>query len=208
MVVYLGRCPRLYTAALSARVAHAVLRLVHTGLPTVSWSLYSAISLGLREALASRVAHSGLRMGFVENVGVVIGSLKVGLLVSRDGHGNGYGHSSRYRNGSQAARAESAAVYSLGQRPRYRSPVGNARCRRKSSRRRYHCRTARNRGDIRLYNVGISTFPQHNAYGYFYRKQAAPRPSEQAHGARLALLLRLQRDNSLMVVYLGRCPRL
>ena len=107
-----------------------------------------------------------------------------------------------------AARAESAAVYSLGQRPRYRSPVGNARCRRKSSRRRYHCRTARNRGDIRLYNVGISTFPQHNAYGYFYRKQAAPRPSEQAHGARLALLLRLQRDNSLVVVYLGRCPRL
>ena len=58
-------------------------------------------------------------MGFVENVGVVIGSLKVGLFVSRDGHGNGYGHSSRYRNGSQAARAESAAVYSLGQRPRY-----------------------------------------------------------------------------------------
>ena len=43
---------------------------------------------------------------------------------------------------------------------------------------------------------------------FFYIKQAAPRPSEQAHGARLALLLRLQRDNSLMVVYLGRCPRL
>ena len=43
---------------------------------------------------------------------------------------------------------------------------------------------------------------------YFYRKQAAPRPSGQAHDARLALLLRLQRDNSLMVVYLGRCPRL
>ena len=47
-----------------------------------------------------------------------------------------------------------------------------------------------------------------NACGYFYRKQVAPRPSEQAHGARLALLLRLQRDNSLVVVYLGRCPRL
>ena len=43
---------------------------------------------------------------------------------------------------------------------------------------------------------------------FFYIKQAAPRPSEQAHGARLALLLRLQRDNSLVVVYLGRCPRL
>ena len=43
---------------------------------------------------------------------------------------------------------------------------------------------------------------------FFYIKQVAPRPSEQAHGARLALLLRLQRDNSLMVVYLGRCPRL
>ena len=43
---------------------------------------------------------------------------------------------------------------------------------------------------------------------YFYRKQAAPRPSEQAHGARLALFLRLQRDNSLVIVYLGRCPRL
>ena len=28
----------------------------------MSWSLYSAISLGLRDALASRVAHSGLRM--------------------------------------------------------------------------------------------------------------------------------------------------
>ena len=56
--------------------------------------------------------------------------------------------------------------------------------------------------------VTISIVPQCNAYGYFYRKQAAPRPSEQAHGARLALLLRLQRDNSLVVVYLGRCPRL
>ena len=43
---------------------------------------------------------------------------------------------------------------------------------------------------------------------YFYIKQVAPRQSAQAHGARLALLLRLQRDNSLMVVYLGRCPRL
>ena len=43
---------------------------------------------------------------------------------------------------------------------------------------------------------------------FFCIKQAAPRPSEQAHGARLALLLRLQRDNSLVVVYLGRCPRL
>ena len=49
---------------------------------------------------------------------------------------------------------------------------------------------------------------QSNAYGYFYRKQAAPRPFEQAHGARLALLLRLQRADRLMVVYLGRCPRL
>ena len=43
---------------------------------------------------------------------------------------------------------------------------------------------------------------------FFYIKQAAPRPSEQAHGTRLALLLRLQRDNSLVIVYLGRCPRL
>ena len=42
----------------------------------------------------------------------------------------------------------------------------------------------------------------------FYIKQAAPRPFEQAHGARLALLLRLQRADRLMVVYLGRCPRL
>ena len=70
---------------------------------------------------------------------------------------------------------------------------------------------------------------QSSAYGYFYGKQAAPRPSgqamalglhcfyikqaaprpfEQAHGARLALLLRLQRADRLMVVYLGRCPRL
>ena len=56
--------------------------------------------------------------------------------------------------------------------------------------------------------VTIGIVSQCNAYGYFYRKQAAPRPSEQAHGARLALLLRLQRDNSLVVVYLGRCPRL
>ena len=43
---------------------------------------------------------------------------------------------------------------------------------------------------------------------YFYRKQAASRSSEQAHDARLALFLRLQRDKSLMIVYLGRCPRL
>ena len=43
---------------------------------------------------------------------------------------------------------------------------------------------------------------------FFYIKQAAPRPSEQAHGARLALLLRLQRDNSSVAIYLGRCPRL
>ena len=56
--------------------------------------------------------------------------------------------------------------------------------------------------------VTIGIVSQCNAYGYFYRTQAAPRPSEQAHDARLALLLRLQRDNSLMVVYLGRCPRL
>ena len=43
---------------------------------------------------------------------------------------------------------------------------------------------------------------------FFYIKQAAPRPSEQAHGTRLALLLRLQRDNSSVAIYLGRCPRL
>ena len=47
-----------------------------------------------------------------------------------------------------------------------------------------------------------------NAYGYFYRKQAAHRPVEQARGSRLTLLLRLQRDKSSVVVYLGRCPRL
>ena len=56
--------------------------------------------------------------------------------------------------------------------------------------------------------VTIGIVSQCNAYGYFYRTQVAPRLSAQTHGARLALLLRLQRDNSLMVVYLGRCPRL
>ena len=56
--------------------------------------------------------------------------------------------------------------------------------------------------------VTIGIVSQCNAYGYFYRTQVASRPSAQAHGARLALLLRIQRDNSLMVVYLGRCPRL
>ena len=56
--------------------------------------------------------------------------------------------------------------------------------------------------------VVLALLPIYNAYGYFYSKQASPRPSEQAHGAQLALLLRLQRDNSLVVVYLGRCPRL
>ena len=56
--------------------------------------------------------------------------------------------------------------------------------------------------------VTIGIVSQCNAYGYFYRTQVAPRLSAQAHGARLALLLRLQRDNSLLIVYLGRCPRL
>ena len=116
--------------------------------------------------------------------------------------------SERIGSASQPARAESAEVYSLGQRPRYRSPVGNARCRRSSSRRRYRSGAVCNGGGTRLYNGGIGTIPRRNAYGYFYRKQAAPRPSEQAHGAQLALLLRLQRDNSLVVEYLGRCPRL
>ena len=64
------------------------------------------------------------------------------------------------------------------------------------------------RCDAHMYNRGIGVVPKCNAYGYFYRKQAAPRPSEQTRDARLALLLRLQRDNSLMVVYLGRFPRL
>ena len=32
-----------------------------------------------------------------------------------------------------------------------------------------------------------------NAYGYFYRKQAAPRPSEQARGARFAVILTADR---------------
>ena len=59
-----------------------------------------------------------------------------------------------------------------------------------------------------LHGNGYWHYPPGLMLRYFYRKQAAPRPSEQAHGARLALLLRLQRDNSLMVVYLGRCPRL
>ena len=43
---------------------------------------------------------------------------------------------------------------------------------------------------------------------YFYRKQAAPRPSEQARGAQLALFLRLQRALPMWGLYLGRCPRL
>ena len=59
-----------------------------------------------------------------------------------------------------------------------------------------------------LHGNGYWHYPPGLMLRYFYRKQAAPRPSEQAHGARLALLLRLQRDNSLVVVYLGRCPRL
>ena len=59
-----------------------------------------------------------------------------------------------------------------------------------------------------LHGNGYWHYPPDLVLRYFYRKQAAPRPSEQTHGARLALLLRLQRDNSLMVVYLGRCPRL
>ena len=59
-----------------------------------------------------------------------------------------------------------------------------------------------------LHGNGYWHYPPGLMLRYFYRKQAAPRPSEQTHGARLALLLRLQRDNSLMVVYLGRCPRL
>ena len=48
MVVYLGRCPRLYTAALAARVGH-------TG-------VFLAISPGLKGVLAARVAHTGLRI--------------------------------------------------------------------------------------------------------------------------------------------------
>ena len=59
-----------------------------------------------------------------------------------------------------------------------------------------------------LHGNGYWHYPPGLMLRYFYRKQAAPRPSEQAHGARLALLLRLQRDNSLLIVYLGRCPRL
>ena len=59
-----------------------------------------------------------------------------------------------------------------------------------------------------LHGNGYWHYPPGLMLRYFYRKQAAPRPIEQVHGARLALLLRLQRDNSLMVVYLGRCPRL
>ena len=59
-----------------------------------------------------------------------------------------------------------------------------------------------------LHGNGYWHYPPGLMLRYFYRKQAASRPSEQARGARLALLLRLQRDNSLMVVYLGRCPRL
>ncbi len=47
-----------------------------------------------------------------------------------------------------------------------------------------------------------------NHLRHFYINQAATRPSEQAHGTRLALLLRLQRADSLWAVYLGRCPRL
>ena len=59
-----------------------------------------------------------------------------------------------------------------------------------------------------LHGNGYWHYPPGLMLRYFYRKQAASRPSGQAHDARLALLLRLQRDNSLMVVYLGRCPRL
>ena len=68
VVVYLGRCPRLYTSAPSARVGHAGLRVAHVVLPTVSWSLPLAISLGLRDALSVCVAHSVVVVRVIGNV--------------------------------------------------------------------------------------------------------------------------------------------
>ena len=43
---------------------------------------------------------------------------------------------------------------------------------------------------------------------YFYRKQAALRLSEQAHGTQLALFLRLQRAFLMWKRYMRRCSRL
>ena len=85
--------------------------------------------------------------------------LKTSLFISSDGCGGNADTSDVVGAFPQPARAESAEVYSLGQRPRYRSPTRKARCRRSSSRSRYYSRTARNRGDIRLQDVGIGPIP-------------------------------------------------
>ena len=76
MVVYLGRCPRLYTSAPTARVDHS-------GSHVASWTLSLAMFGAVGNALSVHVAHTWVLMGITENVGTDMLIVETDLYVFR-----------------------------------------------------------------------------------------------------------------------------
>ena len=154
MVVYLGRCPRLYTVALSARVGYSYVVPIIMVEPV--WAVPKFLVVGNTHGVAcGKSAGCSCNRGSrplrfpepsLERKGrsfVRPGWLLYQLIAVAQSPSNGF---SCCRVTLQAARAVSATVQSLGQRPRYAPYADNARCRRKSSRRRYPSRRYRDHG--------------------------------------------------------------
>ena len=104
MVVYLGRCPRLYTSAPTARVDHSgshvaswtlslaialdhgavfSVRVGYTGAHVASWTLLLAMFGAVGNALSVHVAHTWVLMGITENVGTDMLIVETDLYVFR-----------------------------------------------------------------------------------------------------------------------------